>query len=133
MEKFPLTQSGLQQLLAQLYQLPDSELSAEAASAAADFRKWLGEKFDLEPSQLLYLSAVSDEFIADASQQTRYFLLGRKPIELSKQEKPAARTADEPADKIVVVNGDKKSSYSPAEGYSEQEVLNFLILYPQAS
>jgi len=132
MQKFPLSPQGLQELLAQLYQLPDSELSLEAASAAADFKTWLAEKFELGQSQLDYLDAVGTQFIANAAEQVRYFLAARKPIVLTKEQQPEGTQRSSEADKIVVVNGDKKSRYSPEEGYSEEEVLNFVILYQEA-
>lgn len=133
MQKFPFSPTGLQELLGQLYQLPDSKLSAEAASAAADLRNWLSERFELEQSQLNYLNLLDTQFIADAAEQVRYFMASRKPIQLIKQEPSQLdQSRDEPADKIVVVNGDKKSSYSPQQGYSADESLNFTILYQQA-
>lgn len=130
MEKFPFSPAGIQDLLTQIYGLPDPQLNQEAASVAADFRSWIKNNFELESSQVSYLDNIDNRFIVYSAVKVQHFILNRLPITLIKpvnandgQLKTAA------GDKIVVVNNPKETEYSPENGYSEEEQLIFTISY----
>jgi len=127
MDKHEFSPEGLSELLRQLYQLPDPQLRLEAAAVSADFRGWLKGNFNLAESQIIFLDALSNEFIAMAAVKSGYFIQNRLPIVLIKATTTGART--ETQDKVVVVHQDTKGKYSDKEGFNEEQALNFTIEY----
>ncbi|RYD95418.1 MAG: hypothetical protein EOP54_15840 [Sphingobacteriales bacterium] len=79
MNKHEFSPAGLQALLAELYQLSDSELALEVAAIIANYRSWLSSHFDFEPGQAAYLDAMDNQFIAAAALATSEF---RSPAHL---------------------------------------------------
>ena len=127
MDKHEFSPEGLSELLRQLYQLPDPQLRLEAAAVIADFRGWLKSNFNLAESQIIFLGALSNEFIAMAAVKSAYFIQNRLPIVLIKATTAGARS--ETQDKVVVVHQDTKGKYSEKEGFNEEQALNFTIEY----
>ncbi|RZJ86385.1 MAG: hypothetical protein EOO20_18420 [Chryseobacterium sp.] len=127
MDKHEFSPEGLSELLRQLYQLPDPQLRQEAAAVSADFRGWLKSNFNLAESQIIFLDALSNEFIAMAVIKSGYFIQNRLPIVLIKATTAGARS--ETQDKVVVVHQDTKGKYSEKEGFNEEQALSFTIEY----
>ena len=127
MDKNELSPEGLSELLRQLYQLPDAQLKFEAAAIIANFRRWLMGNFNLAESQIIFLTALSNEFIAMAAVKSAYFIENRLPVVLVKAATTAARS--ETQDKVVIVHEDTKGKYSSVEGFTQEETLTFTIEY----
>jgi hypothetical protein len=132
MEKLPLTNAGVEDLMAQLYALPQVELEVEANAAGADFALWIKEHFELTTSQITYLDNIDEMWLNDAATETKYFLENRLPISLNKVL-PPSRKGDEDDDdrgKLLRLDKNETSSYSEENGYSESETLTYSITYP---
>lgn len=84
MEQFPLTTDGAAALIAQLYALPDAQLQLEALSAHANFGEWLLQKFQLETSQVAYLSGMSLPYLNYIGANVAYAMLNRLELVLLK-------------------------------------------------
>lgn len=125
---FPLTTAGAQDLLNELYALPDAELQLEADAAGADFRLWTKNHFELSETQITYLDGIDQRWIDDAQVETKYFLENRLPIALFKDE---TKKPDE-GDRGKLLDLDKRSisSFSEQDGFEKAERLNFTISYP---
>lgn len=67
MEKRPFTPQGLQDLINQLYALPDAELQSEATAIGIDFTLWTNNHFTLSSQQVDFLNAIDERFIAAAA------------------------------------------------------------------
>lgn len=52
MPLFPFSPEGVQDLLAELYALPDPDLAIEANAISSDFKLWIADKFILSAGQL---------------------------------------------------------------------------------
>ena len=91
MEKFPLTTAGAAALIAKLYALPDAQLQIEALSAHANFGEWLLQKFQLETSQVAFLSGMSLPYLNYMGAQVAYAMLHRLPIQLLKPTQKGLR------------------------------------------
>ncbi|WP_316762049.1 hypothetical protein [Pedobacter aquatilis] len=131
MEKLPFSPQGVQDLLSQIYALPQAQLQQEAAAASANFRLWLSENFELTTSQLAYLNSIDNAFIAIAAAEVSFFIAGRLPIILIKEEKPLVTEKGEPGDrgKLIDLDKGKKGRFSSEDGYSLAYSLIFTISY----
>ncbi|MCX3265635.1 hypothetical protein [Pedobacter agri] len=131
MEKLPFSPQGVQDLLSQIYALPQAQLRQEAAAASANFRLWLSENFELTTTQLAYLESIDNAFIAIAAAEVNFFITGRLPIILIKEEQPLVTGKDEPGDRGKLIDLDKvqKGRFSSEDGYSLAYSLIFKISY----
>lgn len=134
MQKFPFTDSGLQDLLAQLYALDDQQLQQQAQAMAEDFPGWLQEHFLFEQDQLDFLAGLPQSFIQSAAADCSYCAANRLPINMVKDQ----QRSDPPAegeDRGKLIDLDKKSSarFSPAESFRASGSLTITISYPQQS
>lgn len=131
MLKLPFTPQGVQDLLSQIYALPDIQLQNESAAAAANFRLWISSNFLLEASQQIYLEAIDDQFIASAATEVSYFIQNRYPIELIKEEVTAALTEQQEGDrgKLIDLGKATNKSFNTEEGFREENRLTFTISY----
>lgn len=66
MVSYPLTPTGAEDKLTELYALSDRELATQAMAIMIDFRAWVKTNFDLTTAQELYVDGMN----ADAA---RYF------------------------------------------------------------
>lgn len=86
------TQAGVDELLKELYQLPNFELQEEADAMAADFRQWVATRFDLKDNQQDYLKHLDDQTVKLTGNACGFALANRLPIYV---EKPVNQTKDE--------------------------------------
>jgi len=135
MEKFPLTQTGLTDLLNQLFSQPDAELQLQADAIANDFRTWVINHFILAENQLAYLNQVDNRFIAIAANESADFVSRRKLIHLVKNERPVSTKAegeDPDEGKLLDLDKAKTAGYAGNGDFNESEDLTFTISYIQA-
>lgn len=130
MNTFPFTNVGAQQLIEELYDLPQPQLQIEADAAGDDFPAWLQSHFDLSPSQVQYLEQIDQAWIDNAAAETKHALENRLPVELNKQENTSGEDEEEDRGKLLDLDKDKKSSFSQENGFIENETLTFTISYP---
>jgi len=96
MEKQPFDETGLQQLLTELYALSDNELSEQAYAFRNQPKLWINGHFDLDAQQVDFLtdmSAPSTNFLA---QQGGFAIENRLPVTLTKTHQPAQPNQDPP-------------------------------------
>lgn len=135
MEKFPFSPQGLTDLQTMLFALPDPALQEQADEIGNNFKAYLITHFEFSLSQLAYLEAMDENFIADASLQSKSFVERRLKIGLIKQDPPVLKNPgdndDPPKDRGKLVDLDKKekSSFSREHGYQHEESLTFIISY----
>lgn len=134
MQKFPFTDSGLQDLLSQLYALDDQQLSQQADAISADFPTWLTDHFQFDQSQLDFLAATPETFIQSAAADCSYYVANRLPITMVKEQQRSDPPEDE-EDRGKLIDLDKKSgaSFSPQGSSSSSGSLTITISYPVVS
>lgn len=96
MEKQPFDETGLQQLLTELYALPDFELSEQAFAFRNHTKLWINGKFDLDPQQLAFLQEMSPAAINFLAQQGGFAIENRLPVTLVKTHQSAEPSQDPP-------------------------------------
>jgi len=100
MQKQPFTQSGLQDLLLDLYALSDSLLAEEAGALRHQPRLWINGHFDLTQDQLDYLQNMPTQLIQFIAEDGSFAISHRLPVTLSKGEKGG----DDEQDKLFKTN-----------------------------
>ena len=128
MSKFPLTTAGVQDLMNELYALPQSELQLEADAIGADFRLWVKNHFELSETQIVYLDGIDERWVNDAAEATKHFLENRLPIGFFKAQ--AKKSEDGDRGKLLDLDKRSISSFSEEEGYLLSEKLTYTISYP---
>ncbi|MES2418331.1 MAG: hypothetical protein V4541_09090 [Bacteroidota bacterium] len=128
---FSLTNAGAQELIDELYALPQTELQVEADAAGADFRSWVKSHFELSQTQVQYLDQVDQRWIEDAAEESKYFLENRLPIVLFKEQPEEPEGEDR--GKLLDLDKKKESNYSEEDGYASSETLTYSISYPSIS
>ena len=129
MEKQPLQPEGLENLLGQLYALPDPELLLKAAAIAADFRTWIASHFVLSTQQLNFLAALDNRFVASSAIYCSDFVQRRLPIVLLKTN-PEEEEEDKPRGKIITfAKVSTGTDTQPEQHYEASETLTFTISY----
>lgn len=111
MKKQPFTNIGFANLQSELYKGPDEQLFLEAEAIKLDFKKWMYNQFELEPSQLKFLSELVPSMIVHLSEQTSFAVANRLPVTLNKSEE--GKEGDKPG-KII----NSKSNFSASAGTS---------------
>lgn len=129
MSKFPLTTAGVQDLINQLYALPQPELQIEANAVGSDFRLWVKTHFDLSATQEEYLEKIDQQWIDDASYSTKRFLENRLNIEFYKDEE-TNKNDDKDRGKLLDLDQRSVSSYSQIDGANIRGTLTYTISYP---
>ena len=97
---FPLTASGINDVMKELQELPRFELLAEAANLAADFKGWMTVHFQLNAKQLVFLNAIDEATTSLTAQACSFALANGLPIYLEKGVK-AIIAEEEPQKKII--------------------------------
>lgn len=128
MSKFPLTTAGVQDLMNELYALPQSELQLEADAVGADFRLWVKNHFELSETQIVHLDGIDERWVNDAAESTKHFLENRLPIGFFKEQ--AKKSEDGDRGKLLDLDKRNISSFSEEEGYLLSEKLTYTISYP---
>ena len=108
--KYPLTNEGVQQLLNELYELPQPELQAEADALSTDFRGWVIRHFDLTERQINYLNEMNQKTVDFTAAECSFAMENRLPILLDKAEK--LETNEDPPFKW----GETKSNLTAGSG-----------------
>lgn len=86
MKNYPFTPEGVQELLQDLYQLPDAELQQEAELVQADFITWVSAHFQLDANQLAFLNGIAEPTLFLMAAQVAFAMYSRLPITLIKPE-----------------------------------------------
>ena len=97
---FPLTASGINDVMKELQEMPRFELLAEAANLAANFKGWMAEHFQLNAKQLVFLNAIDEATTTLTAQACSFALANGLPIYLEKGVK-AIIAEEEPQKKII--------------------------------
>ncbi len=119
MKKVPLSPLGVQQLLSQLYALPDPELQQEAQQAGNDFKYWVSSHVELAQHQVVYLDSLPEAFVSVAAEKVNFYLVTRKPISLKQPFIQDGLGKDEPIEqpgKYLQIFEESSTIYVPVEG-----------------
>jgi len=63
MSKFPFTTEGVQDILVELYALPDEDLNLQADRIEVFFKDWMDEHFILSTSQKDFMNSMKEEAV----------------------------------------------------------------------
>jgi len=126
---YPLTTGGVQDLMNELYALPQPDLQLEANAIGSDFRQWVKNHFELSESQEEYLDYIDESWVEDAATESKHFLENRLLIALYKDQ--ARRSEDKDRGKLLDLDKKKVSSYSEDDGYVSSETLTYTISYDE--
>jgi hypothetical protein len=88
MPLFPFSPQGVQDLLDQLYALPDPDLAVEADAIANNFKSWMASHFSFTVAQLAYLDDISNTVTNYYGQQCSFGFNNRLQINLNYPDKP---------------------------------------------
>ena len=83
MAQQPFTPDGVQQKQAELNQLSQSDLQAQANLISSDLRSWVSDNFSLDQNQQAYLTAMADQFISYAANLTAFAVVNKLPVTLT--------------------------------------------------
>lgn len=83
MTRSPLSPSGVQGKIEELYSLNDERLQIEANAVQADFKFWIKQNFFLSAGQKAYLSRLDDQTVSYFGSQCSVCFTSRLPIELT--------------------------------------------------
>jgi len=127
METFPFTTAGAAAWQSALYASPAPVIAQEAEDVEADFKGWVGGRFELDAEQSAYLNGLDDGLTQHWGASVAFFIRHRLPIEMVKPETaPAVRS-----NKLVLseeelreLEGTRQVSGAIFEG-----VLRFRITY----
>lgn len=116
MKKQPLTPTGVQALLDELYALPDAALHQEAQALGLDFSRWLLTHFELTAHQVQFIDEhLSASFISFVSSRVPFVMEHRLPITYSVFNNPPEK--EEEWGKIVTTT-DNVSQVSTSEVFT---------------
>ncbi|WP_113653173.1 hypothetical protein [Pedobacter namyangjuensis] len=88
MEKHPFDETGLQQLLAELYALPPAELQTQSQNLLADPKTWIQTHFDLDVKQQAFLDQMPVATLAFLGDQGSFAIAHQLPVTLQKNGDP---------------------------------------------
>ncbi|GGC43157.1 hypothetical protein GCM10011386_39280 [Parapedobacter defluvii] len=127
MEKQPLTPTGVQTVLNELYALPDEQLQQQARGLAFDFSGWISEHFTLTPSQAQFIeNELSASFIAFVSSRVPFVMEHRLPITYSVFSKPPAKEEKEWGK--IITTTDNVSQASTSELFTSGATGSFQFI-----
>ncbi len=124
MPKQPLTATGVQDKLAELYALSDTQLAQEASALATDFLGWIDNHFNLTTAQNSYLSGVSADFITLAAAQTSFAIKYRRNITFNPSAPPGSWSS-----KLIRSSSSLVATDSNTTGMSSSGSLSFEVVY----
>lgn len=101
MEKQAFDETGLQNLLTELYALPDLELAENAFALRNQPKLWISGHFELDTDQLNFLQEMPPAAANFLGQQGAFAIENRLPVNLTKLHQPKRESGEEPKqDKI---------------------------------
>lgn len=120
----PLTPTGVQDKIDELYALSDPALQIEAESIRSDFRPWMNTHFDLTPSQETYLDSLPDDFVHPLACNTSAAVMFRLPITLTILNPVSVS-------KLIRTNPALEYSFNPvpATGYTVTGTMEIIFEY----
>jgi len=128
MEKQPLTNSGFTAIQAELYIQSDAELNLQADEIKMDFIGWLIANFELQPSQIIFLSEVDPRVLSFIAAQTSFAVSHRLRIKL---DKPDSTSHAEKGKGKVMTSSNTLKALSDDQGDADGEgSLTIHIQYP---
>lgn len=89
MAKQPFTNDGVQQKLAELSRLSDTDLTTQTQAISSNFRTWMTDNFSLTSDQDAYLKGLDDAFVGSLGRSMSNALISRVPISFKKDEVPS--------------------------------------------
>ncbi|MFP5080838.1 hypothetical protein [Pedobacter sp. JCM 36344] len=81
---YPLTASGINDVMKNIQEMPPFELKAEAVELAADFKGWMAAHFELTAKQLVFLNGIDETTTTLTAQACSFALANGLPIYLEK-------------------------------------------------
>lgn len=131
MKKPTLNSLGVQQVLAELYNLPENQLQQESQEAQKNLIAWLEKHFDIKAHQLTYLANIPEGYFTFLSEKISHFLSLRLPIQLlmpyaADKELPPI---DHPG-KLLITDESSTATYAPQSGYAITESLQITFAIP---
>lgn len=84
---YPLSASGINEVMKDLQAIPQFELQAEAAKLSSNFKGWMAEHFELSSKQLTFLNAIDETTTLLTAQACSFALANGLPIYLEKGDK----------------------------------------------
>lgn len=90
MEKQPFDQTGLQTVLQDLYALPQNQLNEQANALRTLPKQWISMHFELDSDQASFLNGMPEQTVRFLGDQGSFAIENKLPIDLDKQEPPAA-------------------------------------------
>lgn len=101
MEKQNFDETGLQNLLTELYALPDNQLNEEAYALRNQPKLWIYAHFELDNDQLAFLQDMPSPAADFLGQQGGFAIENRLPVTISKIHAAKRTSGDDPKqDKI---------------------------------
>lgn len=102
----PMTPTGVQLKLDELYALPDSALQAEAEALRADYQGWITANFSLTTEEQTNLANLNAKFVEYVAFNSAFAMEFRLPIPLTTINPQAASKLVRTASALVVTNDD---------------------------
>jgi hypothetical protein len=84
---YPLSASGINEVMKDLQAIPQFELEAEAAKLNSNFKGWMAGHFELSPKQVAFLNGIDETTTTLTAQTCSFALANGLPIYLEKGEK----------------------------------------------
>jgi len=128
MQKLNFNNAGLQQLLQQLYALPDPLLQQEALAIQNDFSEWLKVHFLFSNSQEADLDEIDPVYLEDSASQMAHFVQNRLAVSLYQQHPPLAAKGQDRG-KLYRTEQSQSLTSSSLLGSGQVYTLSFIISY----
>lgn len=133
MEKHPLTNLGIAQLIAELYALNDAQLQVEIDSILLDFDSWILNHIELNIHQQNYLSQLPVEVKTCIQVQVANSMTLRSPIIFTKAVPMSNPSDPEPPKegrgKLIGLKSTTTNNYNSVIGLVNQDILEIDISY----
>jgi hypothetical protein len=125
---YPLTASGINDVMKELQELPPFELKAEAALLAVNFKAWMAEHFELTAKQVGFLNAIDETTTTLTAQACSFALANGLPIYLEKGVK-AMIEEEKPQMKIIRAISNLNANSSSDGNFSVGGYVTIQISY----
>ncbi len=126
---YAFTQTGVDALLQEIYDLPKFERNAEAEFMLSNFQDWMAAHFELKPSQLNFLKNLNAETLSLTAAACSFALANQLPIYLEKQAKITPDPEPEPPFKTLRTSSNLKSNSANDGSWSVSGYVTVSIGY----